>query len=228
MQKNSQETIFIESLEEGLRFLADTSKAEQMSKYMKGLFPFFGVMAADRKAVLSETIKLHGLSSDALATASLLFNKAEREFHICAQEILFRAKKQWENWNLNQLSYFITSKSWWDSVDFIASNLIGGYMKKYPNQANQNTINCWSASDNIWLQRTAIIYQLKYSDTTNTELLAKYITPHLQQKEFFIKKAIGWALREYSKYNSEWVVDFVNQNPMQPLSKKEALRLINA
>ena len=88
-------------------------------------------------------------------------------------------------------------------------------------------INIWSLDENIWLQRSAIIHQLKYKDNVNTDLLAKYIERSMGTDEFFLNKAIGWSLRQYSRFNPQWVVQFVDEHPdLANLSKKEALRLL--
>ena len=119
----------------------------------------------------------------------------------------------------------ITHKSWWDTVDYIAANLLGTYFKLYPEQ-RQIYVKNWLASGNFWLQRSAILFQLKYKDQVDTEMLSHVITSLLGSKEFFINKAIGWMLREYGKTNPAWVVDFVNGHQLEKLSQKEALRLI--
>jgi len=121
----------------------------------------------------------------------------------------------------------ITTKSWWDTVDFIAAKLVGDYFKKYPNQIGKY-IQKWINSDNMWLQRTAILFQLKYKNQLDPKLLKYIIQSQLGSNEFFINKAIGWVLREYSKTNPTWVFNFVNTNEkgLSNLSKTEALRLM--
>ena len=123
------------------------------------------------------------------------------------------------------LEFIITNKSWWDTVDFIASHLVGNYFKKYPDKIEEY-INKWMLSKNIWLQRTALLFQLKYKVALNPVLLENIIKQFLYSKEFFINKAIGWILREYSKTNPQWVINFVKKYPLHNLSKREALRLI--
>lgn len=119
----------------------------------------------------------------------------------------------------------ITHQSWWDTVDFIATKLLGAYFKTYPEE-KEKYVNKWLKSNNIWLQRSALLFQLKYKTDLDTVLLSCTITSLLGSKEFFINKAIGWVLREYSKSNPEWVIDFVNENHLTALSKREALRLV--
>lgn len=104
---------------------------------------------------------------------------------------------------------------------------MGEYFKVYKEE-RYHRVNQWLASENIWLQRCAVdvLFQLKYKKDLDTELLSYVITHLLGSKEFFINKAIGWALREYSKTNLKWVIDFVSKTKLSPLSKREALRLI--
>jgi 3-methyladenine DNA glycosylase AlkD len=119
----------------------------------------------------------------------------------------------------------ITQKSWWDTVDFIAATMVGNYFKKYPEMIKPVT-DKWMVSQNMWLQRSCLLFQLKYKAEVNTDLLASFILSLSVSREFFITKAIGWSLRQYSKFDPQWVINFVSKNSLQPLSKREALRLI--
>lgn len=205
--------------------LADEARAAQMKAYLKGQFSCFGVMATPRRNCFKETIKELGVPDRANELAIKLFDLPQREFHMCGQELLLRAKRQWHEKSMDDFEYFITTNCWWDSVDYLASNVIGEYCMRYDPKHWRSHIEKWARSDHMWLQRTAIIFQLKYKTKTDTDWLATVIDMHAHQKEFFIKKAIGWALREYSKFNRTWVEEFVASRELQPLSKKEALRL---
>ena len=120
----------------------------------------------------------------------------------------------------------IINKSWWDTIDFLSPKIVGEYFKLYP-ETIENQIEKWLHSNNIWLQRSCLIFQLKYKETLNTQLLAHIIQFLLGSKEFFINKAIGWILREYSKTNPQWVIKFVYTNNLNTLSKREAFKFIN-
>ncbi|NRA91436.1 MAG: DNA alkylation repair protein, partial [Psychroserpens sp.] len=122
--------------------------------------------------------------------------------------------------------YMVTHKSWWDTVDFIAAHLMGGYFKTYP-ELRASFCEKWLNSGHMWLQRCAILFQLKYKDQADTELLSHMIESLLGSKEFFINKAIGWMLREYSKTNPKWVLNYASKTDLSPLSRKEAIRLIS-
>jgi 3-methyladenine DNA glycosylase AlkD len=121
----------------------------------------------------------------------------------------------------------IVTNSWWDSVDVIAKYLVGGYLKKFQDQ-KLKLIEQFSNSNNLWLNRTAIIFQLSYKDKTDFELLKSECEKHKNSNEFFIQKAIGWALREYSKHNPKGVLDFASTANLKPLSKREAIRNIKS
>jgi 3-methyladenine DNA glycosylase AlkD len=108
-------------------------------------------------------------------------------------------------------------------VDFIATECLGPYFKMYPNQISKITSQ-WNKSSNIWLQRSSLLFQKNYKKETDAELLSRYILNLRSSKEFFIQKAIGWMLREYAKTDAGWVVDFVNNNELAPLSKREAMK----
>lgn len=134
--------------------------------------------------------------------------------------------KKAEKERIDLYEYLIVNKSWWDTIDYSASNLVGVHFQKFPELIQPYTEK-WMDSGNMWLQRTSLLFQLKYKKATDLELLTDYIHQLQGSKEFFINKAIGWILREYSKTNAAWVVDFVNSNQLAPLSHREALKWLN-
>lgn len=197
-----------------------------MKAYMRDQFAYYGVMAKERRSIFQNMLKVVGLPEDVFVMAKKCFMQEQRELHMCGQELLVKGKKQWAEHRLKDFEWFIVNKSWWDTVDHLASNVVGPFMSKHGNDADRATLDSWNRSENMWLQRTSILFQLKYKERTDVDLLSKYIEPHLEQKEFFIKKAIGWALREYSRTDPQWVEDFVATHSLQALSEKEAMRLI--
>ena len=117
----------------------------------------------------------------------------------------------------------IQTKSWWDSVDWIRK-FVGVHFQRFPHLIIPVTEK-WMATNNIWLQRICLIFQLTYKEKTNFELMKKYILQLAGSKEFFIQKGAGWALRQYSKTNANGVFDFININPqLAPLTKREGLK----
>jgi 3-methyladenine DNA glycosylase AlkD len=125
---------------------------------------------------------------------------------------------------IGELEDFITTKSWWDSVDGLAV-MAGEHFKRYPHLQSQITAS-WIHSDNIWLQRSALLFQLRYKEDTDWPLLEKYITTVFHNPEFFIQKACGWALRQYSKTNPNAVRVFVEKHTLSTVCRREAVKYI--
>lgn len=201
--------------------------AEKQKAYMRHKFEFFGMTAGERrvitkpflvKAFLPEKAELNELVRE-------LWAKPERDFQQFGLDLTFKYVKKIEEEDIALFEFMITHKSWWDTVDFIAVKLVGQYFKSFPEE-KLLYVNKWLNSNNIWLQRTALIFQLKYKNEIDTKILTTAIHHLLGSKEFFINKAIGWVLREYTRTNPDWVIDFVEQTELSNLSKREALRLL--
>jgi 3-methyladenine DNA glycosylase AlkD len=123
------------------------------------------------------------------------------------------------------LTFILSNQTWWDSLDLIASHSVGHYARQFP-EAFQELALSWEASTNFWLQRTLLIHQLKYKQQTNLELLKRYIQVFKWNNEFFIQKAIGWSLREVSKWNPDWVRELVESENLSGLAKREAMKYV--
>jgi 3-methyladenine DNA glycosylase AlkD len=155
-----------------------------------------------------------------------LWELPQREYQYTAIELWMKSMKELKPEDIDLLQWCIVNKSWWDTVDGLAANLAGRYFKLYPDKIESVT-GIWVKSDNMWLRRTAILFQLKYKDDTDVELLFSYVKKLAHEKEFFIKKAIGWSIREYSKTKPEDINKFISENQLQPLSRVEGLKVIN-
>lgn len=199
--------------------------AIQMKKYMKNRFEFFGVKSPDRRELYSAHISQFGLLPDDQReeVVTWCWEAPQREWQYFAMEFLGKEVKKVPYSIIGLYEFMIITKSWWDTVDYISVNLIGPYLQKFPDQISDH-MNKWMNSDNIWLQRTCLLFQLKYKNRTNTELLISLIHQLADSNEFFIRKAIGWALREYSKTNPDFVIRFVRKNSLSGLSEREALK----
>ena len=219
--------LHLENLSLRFQEQADPNRAFQMKKYMKDRYSFFGIQANPRRAICSQFLKEYGLPEKRVLfeLIKLLWEKDEREFQHFGVELAHKFKNNIEEGDLKIFQWMIVNKSWWDSVDFIASNLVGNYFKIYPQHSYQ-IMQKWLDSGNMWLQRTTLIFQLKYKENTDIDLLTRQILALKDSKEFFIRKAIGWALREYSKTNPDWVREFVGKTNMSGLSTREALKRI--
>ncbi len=201
--------------------------AQYMKAYMRNKFEYLGIKSPERRELSKTFLTRHSLppTEQILSIIQELWDQPEREFQYFAMDLIAKYKRSVNKDWIGFYENLIISKSWWDTVDFIAATLVGYYFKVFPDMIESVTKR-WMRSGNIWLQRCCLLYQLKYKDDVNTELLSSFIKELSVSKEFFIAKAIGWSLREYSKRNPSWVLDFVQNTDLQPLSRREAMRLI--
>ena len=218
---------YIDVLESEFIKNANGKIALEQKAYMRHQFEFLGIKTPIRRKIQKAfLVKIYLPPKNDLAQiVKTLWLKPEREYQYFAQELAHKYVKQLEKVDIALFEFMITNKSWWDTIDMIAVKLVGEYFKVYPEQINK-IITKWIVSENKWLQRTAILFQLQYKNDLDTKLLSVIIYKLKGSKEFFINKAIGWVLRQYSRTNSEWVVDFVENTELSKLSQKEALRLM--
>ena len=204
---------------------ADPINAKPMTKYMKNLFPYLGIKTPVRKELFKDFVREFGLPemSDLKQITLELWELPEREFQYTAIGLIRKFVNKWDEDFINLFEKLIITKSWWDSVDGIASWLVGEHFKKFPDLRDKY-IDKWMKSGNMWLQRTCLIFQLNYKEKTDEMLMGSIIMALIGNKEFFINKAIGWALREYSKTDADAVMNFVERNDLSNLSKREALK----
>ena len=206
------------------RHSANAHKAIGMSAYMRNQFVFLGISAPDRKPLIQPLFKVFKPNANSLEwLLRQLWEQEEREFHYAAIVIASHYKKYWDASFIEVFEFWITTNSWWDSVDTISSHCIGPFFERFPN-VKRTVLDRWENSPNLWLNRACIIHQLQYKSKTDTAYLARVISMHSHSSEFFIQKAIGWALRQYAKTNPEWVIQFVASTELKPLSRREALK----
>ena len=221
MRKNTK--LILDDLVEAMQFHKDAANAGPMASYMKNKFAFLGIKQPLRKELSAGFIKtsktLEGREIIALCNA--LWKMPEREFQLIALELLYASRKQWNEEFLLFFNTIVERKAWWDTIDFIATKLYGGYYAgtKRPPQMLQ-----WSKSADIWQNRVAILFQLNYKDKTDKELLFEIIERLKGNKEFFIQKAIGWSLRQYYRSRPGVVEKFVTTAGLNGLAKREALK----
>ena len=219
---------FIKSLETAFAEKSNTENAVAMAKYMRNHFQFFGIKTDDRRRLFKTNWKENQeeVSNNPREIALVLYAKSQRELHYCAIEILIKELKgNYKKEDIQLIEKLIITNSWWDSVDTIAKNILGQYLLEYPLETKK-VIKRFSNFENMWLNRSVILFQLGYKKKTDFDLLQYECEKHKNSDEFFIQKAIGWALREYAKTNPEAVKNFVAQTNLKPLSKKEALKNI--
>lgn len=208
---------------------ADPEQAAPMAKYMRGQFPFLGIKTPRRKKLFKEFLKEHGQSDVAEIDQVLreLWQLPEREYQYCGVSLLRRMQKKLPPEFVTTLKHLIVTKSWWDTVDALAAHPVGTHFARYP-QVREATLPRWRAADNFWLRRTTLLFQLNYKDETDRDLLFALCRENANSDEFFIQKAIGWALRQYSKTNATAVIAFVEETPLPVLSQREALKWLKA
>ena len=226
VQRSELNTDFVKVIE-AYEKSADPEKALEMSPYMRNKFEFLGISAPRRRSLAKKFIKT--AREDNLINWDFIdycWARPEREFQYLAIDYLDAVAELLKSGDLSKLKRLITTKSWWDTVDSL-DKIIGDMALNFPGVGK--TMLLWSKDENIWLRRIAIDHQLQRKEKTDTNLLREIIINNLEQKEFFINKAIGWALRDYSKTNSEWVKAFVEEykNKLAPLSLREASTYFN-
>lgn len=219
----NQSGSLLRSLDEALEFHRDPERAEQMAKYMKNRFSFLGLAQPLRKQLTKPFLQAAKLMEmdELLQLASLLWKKPEREYQYVAMELLYASRKKWNQATGHFFLSLITTKSWWDTVDFIASRLIGEYLRK---TGDWSVMKEWINSDDIWQNRTAIIFQLNYKEQTDSRFLFTTISQLQSKKDFFIQKAIGWSLRQYYRVAPDEVEEFVENAGLTGLARREALK----
>ncbi|RUQ31454.1 DNA alkylation repair protein [Peribacillus cavernae] len=198
-----------------------------MQKYMKDLFLFLGIKSPLRKELTKEFFLESGILKKDFQPGfvTMLWKKREREYQYVALDYLERSLKKLQKKDLFLMKELIITKSWWDTVDMLASKPVGKIAEDHPEVIIEE-IEDWSVCDNLWLRRTSILFQLKYKESTDENLLYKYILRNADSKEFFIQKSIGWSLREYSKTNPESVREFIASNPLARLSVREGSKYL--
>ena len=218
------------ALRAGLHDRADPAKAPGMRAYMKSEMPYLGVQTPALRALCREVFTAHPLGTRArwLDTVLALWRRAQyREERYAAITLAgYRAYVDFQTLEaLPTYEEMVVDGAWWDYVDAIATRLAGGLLSRHPREMKRH-MRAWARGSDIWKRRTAILCQLTFKDATDSVLLHACIEPSIERREFFLRKAIGWALREYARTDPDGVVAYVTANAhrMSALSKREALR----
>lgn len=225
---------FIRVVRDGLASAGDPARAVQQQAYMKSAMPYYGLTAAELKALLRPILVEHRFEERAEweTTARLLWDVAtHREERYAAIALLrHRHYHPWVDADLVPLlEHLVRTGAWWDYVDEIASHLVGQVLLEDRPTLTPLMID-WAQDDHLWVRRTAMLCQLRHREHTDTDLLEHALVANLDDtvlgKEFFIRKALGWALREHAKTDAAWVLDFVGTHAdrLSGLSRREALK----
>lgn len=208
---------------------ADPERAHQQQAYMKSEMPYFGLRVPRCRSIANEVLSdCPPQNSQAWVSSILLLwrEATHREERYVAIELLLH--KKFAQWlipgQIHVIEELVVTGAWWDYIDALASRGVGTMLANDPIQTKR-ILYKWAKDQNIWKRRVAILAQLKSKTNTDIELLSQCIKPSIGHSEFFLRKGIGWALREYSKTDADWVLEFVKQNPdLSDLSRREALK----
>lgn len=211
-----------------LKSNVNPAKSSQMQSYMKTDQPFYGVQSALRRKIFRQAIKNYPITSrdEWKSIVFELWKGKYREEMYVALDIAERYKKYHDESSWKIFEQLLRSATNWDTVDWIAAKFIGGLVKKFRNFETQ--LIEWSNDEYLWIRRTSLLAHLHHKDETNTQLLSETILKLAHEEEFFIRKAIGWVLRQYSYTDPDWVIQFVEkyEDMLSILSKREALKAI--
>ncbi|MFD2081114.1 DNA alkylation repair protein [Actinopolymorpha cephalotaxi] len=220
----------VEAVRAALAAAGDPERAERMRAYMKSAMPFRGVPAPALKRLCREVLPAHPVGDRASweATVRTLWDDAAfREERYAALALTgHRGYRRWQDaGTLRLYEHLAVTGAWWDHVDEIAANRVGPILAGDP-AAVAPVLLGWAAGEDVWLRRVAILAQLKAKVSTDTDLLRACLEPSLGRPEFFLRKAIGWALREYARTDPTWVLSYVaeQEDRLAPLSRREALK----
>ncbi len=222
----AQALAYLEKIKSAYQPYANPQNAVHMKRYMKDRFEFYGIKAPERERLSRQVLQSAGIPDDPDVLKQLCrycFEEPHREMQYFVKDILLRAMRRLDASYLPLIEELIGRKSWWDTVDFLSPKIAGPLFLRYPELIIPYTER-WIELDNIWYQRAAVLFQLDYKDQTDADLLFNYIRRRAESREFFVKKAAGWALRQYSRTAPEAVIDFVRETDLSSLTRREALR----
>jgi 3-methyladenine DNA glycosylase AlkD len=215
----------VSAVRTALHAAADPSRAPGMQAYMKSTQPYLGVRVPDVRRLTRAAARTHppATATEAGAAAAALWRAAEfREERYAAQALVGLPVARGVLHLLPLLEEMITTGAWWDFVDE-AAHRIGELLRADPATMTP-VLREWSRSPDRWLRRTAVIAQLGFKEHTDVELLTDVVLTNAADPDFFLRKAIGWALRDHARTAPEWVADFVRAHPLSPLSRREATK----
>ncbi|MFI5757670.1 DNA alkylation repair protein [Streptomyces sp. NPDC051569] len=205
---------------------ADPLRAEHSTAYLKGVAPFLGIAAPQRRA-LSRTVLENTPrpgEADCAAIALRCWELPEREYAYFAIDYLRRYSGRCSSDFLPVARHLVITRPWWDTVDLLAARVVGALVAADP--ALTADMDRWIDDENLWIARTALLHQLRFQEATDTGRLFGYCLRRADHPDFFIRKAIGWCLREYAKTDPDAVRTFVEgaRDRLSPLSVREALK----
>ncbi len=217
-----------DTIRAGLREHAQPDKAEAMQAYLKSDLPCLGTYTANRNRVVKNALSDVDLDRPTWEAIidDLWTDPAHREErHAAIDVILHRSAKPWRDTTaLSLMRELIIDGAWWDLVDGIGKAVNDVVDRHRP--AATPVIRAWATDADLWVRRSAIIAQLRSKDATDLDLLAHAIDANVDDEDFFIRKAIGWALRQHARVDADWVRAFVDarRDRLSKLSVREATK----
>ena len=210
---------------EAFRDSANPANADPMAAYMKHRFQFFGIKRPARNEIQRGIFSTYGYppQNQIEEVATILFADEYRESQYAALDILRHEVKKGPVGRWRYYDRLIVTKSWWDTVDGIATNILGAHLLLH-SDLRSSVPGKLLSSKNMWRKRVAIIHQLKYGQDTDVDFLFYACRACAQSDEFFLQKAIGWALRQLSKTHEAAAIHFIESEELAPLSKREGLK----
>lgn len=215
-----------EQIQKLLNAHSDLDRAQQKSKYMRNLFPFYGITKKELYPLIKPILKESQAwdIEDIILLCFNLFREEKRECHYVAIYLFTKNYARCTYEHIYEFSRLIDKKSWWDSVDLLQKPF--SLWTKQNQEYLPKILREWNSEASIWKKRSAIILQLLWKKDLHADLLEEVILANIGNSEFFIQKAIGWALRDYSKTNPQWVAQFIKTHPLSPLSVREGSKYI--
>lgn len=217
----------IEELRQDFEGLENKENAQKMAAYMRNQFEFYGIRTPQRNQMFKPYLKrlkeTNKIDWDLLKE---MWNQPQREWQYFVCHVIKELRSNLRAADINQqLQYFIVTKSWWDTIDSL-DKIIGNI--EYPSDEVNQIMEEWSIADNLWMRRIAIDHQLLRKEKMNEELLTRILNNNLGQTDFFIRKAMGWILRDYSKTNPSFVQAYLDkyQAKLAPLTIREASKYL--
>jgi 3-methyladenine DNA glycosylase AlkD len=220
----STSMLSVRTLRDELESVAEPGAAPAMAAYMKHRFAFLGVKTPQRRAAARATMRAARSvgGDDLIEFARACWEEPEREFQYVAQDVLGANVARLESRHLADIRELVTARSWWDTVDALAARSVGGLVRA--DRALAAEMDRWIDDGNIWVARSALLHQLNWKEATDADRLFGYAARRAGDTEFFIRKAIGWALRQYARTDPDAVRAFVDTHELSGLTRREALK----
>lgn len=218
------------ALRRELAAAGDADRAAGQQRYMKSELPYFGLTAPELRALLRPHLRAYAPGSRAEWEADVrtLWDEVtyREEWYVAIAIARHRAARPWQDpASLDLYRHLVVTGAWWDVVDEVASHLVGGVLASHRSVATP-VLRRWAVDEDLWLRRAAVLSQLRHREATDLDLLTFAIDENAAVRSFWLRKAIGWALREHARTDPAWVRGFVvaRADTLSPLSQREALK----